>query len=168
MQNDILASNLYLIIVKSISKSYGVPGLRLGILACGDIELIERIRKDLPIWNINSFAEFYMQIFGKYESDYKKACGRFISERKRFYQNLQRVDFYVLFLHKLIIFVWSTPPYTSKQLTHVLLNDEILVKDCSSKIAFNGKNYVRIAVRDRNDNDKIVKILKELSVSWIL
>ena len=57
------------------------------------------------------------------------------------------------------------PPYTSKQLTHVLLNDEILVKDCSSKIAFNGKNYVRIAVRDRNDNDKIVKILKELSVS---
>lgn len=105
LQNDILASNLYLIIVKSISKSYGVPGLRLGILACGDIELIERIRKDLPIWNINSFAEFYMQIFGKYESDYKKACGRFISERKRFYQNLQRVDFYVLFLHKLIIFV---------------------------------------------------------------
>ena len=40
-----------------------------------------------------------------------------------------------------------------------------MVKDCSSKIAFNGKNYVRIAVRDRNDNDKIVKILKELSVS---
>lgn len=166
LQNDILASNLYLIIVKSISKSYGVPGLRLGILACGDIELIERIRKDLPIWNINSFAEFYMQIFGKYESDYKKACGRFISERKRFYQNLQRVDFLRVIPSQANYFLCEVlPPYTSKQLTHVLLNDGILVKDCSSKIAFNGKNYVRIAVRDRNDNDKIVKILKELSVS---
>lgn len=140
--------------------------MRLGILACGDIELIERIRKDLPIWNINSFAEFYMQIFGKYESDYKKACGKFISERKRFYQNLQGIGFLRVIPSQANYFLCEVLSlYTSKQLTHFLLDNDILVKDCSSKIAFSGKDYVRIAVRNRDDNDKIVKILRELSIS---
>ena len=64
-------------VVKSISKSYGVPGLRLGVLASSNLLLIDRVRKNVPIWNINSFAEFYMQIFNKYEQDYKQAC-RFV------------------------------------------------------------------------------------------
>ena len=65
LRNDILEDNSHLAVMKSISKSYGVPGLRLGVLASADVELIRRIRKDISIWNINSFAEFYMQIFGK-------------------------------------------------------------------------------------------------------
>jgi histidinol-phosphate/aromatic aminotransferase/cobyric acid decarboxylase-like protein len=58
-----------LVVVKSISKSYGVPGLRLGILASSDTELIGQIRSDLSIWNINSFAEFFLQILEKYTAD---------------------------------------------------------------------------------------------------
>lgn len=63
-------------VVKSISKSYGVPGLRLGVLASADKKLIAWIKKDVSIWNINSIAEFYMQIFGKYEQSYVRACRR--------------------------------------------------------------------------------------------
>ena len=59
--------------VKSISKSYGVPGLRLGVLASADRELAAWLKKDVSIWNINSIAEFYMQIFGKYEQSYVRA-----------------------------------------------------------------------------------------------
>lgn len=66
--------------MKSISKSYGVPGLRLGAFATSDIATIESMKKDIAIWNINSFAEFYMQIYGKYEKDYLKACKKFIDE----------------------------------------------------------------------------------------
>ena len=44
---------------KSISKSYGVPGLRLGIMCSADVGLITRMKKAVSIWNINSFAEFF-------------------------------------------------------------------------------------------------------------
>lgn len=91
--NSILDSFSNLVVIKSISKSYGVPGLRLGVLATSDASLVQIIRKDVAIWNINSFAEYYMQIFGKYEKDYLEACQKFIAERERFYMELQKIPF---------------------------------------------------------------------------
>ena len=76
--NQVLIEYPQLIVIKSISKSYGVPGLRLGIVASSNSSFIEYIKKDVAIWNINSFAEFYLQIFGKYEMEYIKACKLFI------------------------------------------------------------------------------------------
>ena len=70
LDEDLLRSHPHLIVVKSISKSYGVPGLRLGIAASGDTALIDRLKKDVSIWNINSVGEFYMQIEEKYRKDY--------------------------------------------------------------------------------------------------
>ena len=62
IEQDILSANPHLFVMKSISKSYGVPGLRLGVLASGDDNTIAQMKKDVAIWNINSFGEFYMQI----------------------------------------------------------------------------------------------------------
>ena len=84
LDNSVLEQHPGLIVVKSISKSYGVPGLRLGVMASGNVELITTMKKDVAIWNINSFAEFYMQIFNKYERQYREACARFVEERRRF------------------------------------------------------------------------------------
>ena len=53
--------------MKSISKSYGVPGVRLGVLASGDTDTIAAMKKDVAIWNINSYGEFFLQIKEKYE-----------------------------------------------------------------------------------------------------
>ena len=66
IKSNILINNEHLIIIKSISKSYGVPGLRLGVLISSNMELIRDVKKDVSIWNINSFAEFYLQIYVKY------------------------------------------------------------------------------------------------------
>lgn len=82
LSNEILEANPHMMVMKSISKSYGVPGLRLGVFATSNTELIARMKKEVPIWNINSFAEFYLQIFGKYEKDYIKACRNFVVERE--------------------------------------------------------------------------------------
>lgn len=62
LSNEILEANPHMMVMKSISKSYGVPGLRLGVFATSNTELIARMKKEVPIWNINSFAEFYLQI----------------------------------------------------------------------------------------------------------
>jgi len=53
--------------------------------------------------------------------------------------------------------------YTSTELTRILLEKaDILIKDCSTKSAFNGRNFIRIAIRDRKDNSKLVETLKKL------
>ena len=62
LEEDILTKYQNLMVVKSISKSFGVPGLRLGVLASGNLEKIHQLKKDVAIWNINSFAEFYLNL----------------------------------------------------------------------------------------------------------
>lgn len=164
VKNDILESNRNLIVVKSISKSYGVPGLRLGIVTTANKELINWMKKDVAIWNINSFAEYYMQIFGKYESQYYNACELFKSERDRFYNKLQEIPFIRVIPSQANYFLCEvTAKYSSKELTEILLNRyKILIKDCGTKSAFESGNYIRIAVRDTNDNDRLIEVLKEL------
>lgn len=164
LRNEILDSNPHLLVVKSISKSFGVPGLRLGVLASSDMPLIMKIRKDLAIWNINSFAEFYMQIFSKYERYYAEACRKFVAERDRFLDALQKVPYLRAIPSQANYFLCEVlPPYDSCKLTEALLDRNVLIKDCSGKKGFDGKNYVRIAVRDSKDNDIIIALLNDLS-----
>ena len=164
LHNEILQAYPNLAVMKSISKSYGVPGLRLGILASSDEELINWMKHDVSIWNINSFAEFYMQIFGKYQKDYDRACQKFIAERKRFIARLTDIPFFRVIPSQANYFLCQiTEKYTSEELTRRLLMDfNILIKDCDNKDGLKNKNYVRIAVRDQKDNDTLVEALKTL------
>lgn len=164
LHNEILQAYPNLAVMKSISKSYGVPGLRLGILASSDEELINWMKHDVSIWNINSFAEFYMQIFGKYQKDYDRACQKFIAERERFMARLTDIPFLRVIPSQANYFLCQvTEKYTSEELTRCLLMDfNILIKDCDNKDGLKNKNYVRIAVRDQKDNDTLVEALKTL------
>ena len=164
LEDGVLGHNRNLIVVKSISKSYGVPGLRLGVMASSDEELIRKVRKDVSIWNINSFAEFYMQIFNKYQADYKEACRRFIVERERFRRRLEEVAWLKVLPSQANYFCCEIRgKYTSHGLSRVLLERfDIMIKDCDSKTFLEGKNFIRISVRDTKDNDRLVEALLSL------
>ena len=165
LKNDILEANDNLVVVKSISKSYGVPGLRLGILASSNNQLIDFIKKDVSIWNINSFAEYYMQIFGKYASDYDKACEAFIRERQRFFDRLSSIPILRVIPSQANYFLCEVKGgYTARELTFTLLKRYgIFIKDCTTKTGLRDKEYVRIAIRDNKDNDQLVAALLEIS-----
>lgn len=161
LHDDVLERNSHLCVMKSISKSYGVPGLRLGVLASGDEEIIAHLKKDVSIWNINSFAEFFLQIYSKYDSDYKRSSAKFIAERERFRTELAAVPFLEVFDSQANYFLCRlTGTLTSGELAVRLLSDYgILIKDCSTKKGFEGRNYIRIAIRNREDNSRLVKAL---------
>ena len=165
LDNAILGANPHLVVVKSISKSYGVPGLRLGVLASGDTTLIAELKKEVAIWNINSFGEFYMQIYEKYHKEYLRACEQFREERKLFFEELQQIEFLRVIPSQANYFMCELVGgrYTSHELAVKLLTQfNILIKDCSGKSAFEGGEYIRIAVRDRKDNHYLVESLKAL------
>jgi histidinol-phosphate/aromatic aminotransferase/cobyric acid decarboxylase-like protein len=164
LSNDILEAHPNLVVIKSISKSFGVPGLRLGILASSDTELIAQVKKDVSIWNLNSFAEFFMQIFNKYEADYRNACEKFVSERNRFQTELERIPYLRVIPSEANYFLCEVlPPYSSHDLAVKLLdNHNILIKDCSKKNGFVHRNYIRVAIRNKEDNNTLISSLKLL------
>ena len=153
--------------MKSISKSFGVPGLRLGILASADRALITMMKKEVSIWNLNSFAEFFMQIYNKYEKDYIRACEEFISERNDFEQKLREISFLRVKPSQANYFLCEIlPPKNANQLVLTMLKKyNILVRDCSDKQGFDGKQYMRIAVRSHEDNAIFINAFRELDTS---
>lgn len=161
LAEEVLARYPHMLIVKSISKSYGVPGLRLGVLAGADEALIAAVKRDVSIWNVNSFAEYYLQIFEKYREDYTASLARVRESRRLLMEGLGAVggirpipsqaNYILCRLHGGI---------TSTALAERLLNEyQILIKDCAGKAAFSGGQYVRLAVRDEADNQRLLAAL---------
>ena len=164
IDQKLLDDNTHLYVMKSISKSYGVPGLRLGVLASGDTKCIERMKKDVAIWNINSFAEFYMQIAEKYKKDYVAALKLFRSERERFASELDAVNgLRVLPSQANFIMVELVNGTTAEELTRVLIvRHNILIKNLFAKVKKGSRQYVRLAIRNQEENDKLIAALKEV------
>lgn len=161
IRQEILENSKHLYVVKSISKSYGVPGLRLGILVSGDEEIIASIKKNVSIWNINSFGEFYMQIQEKYKKDYAIAIERFKAERNRLFEELSGISYIrVIPTQANYFMIEITDKYNAHELTNILLDKySILIKDLSAKV---GDKYIRVAIRNEADDNKLIKALKDL------
>jgi len=163
LHDDILERFPKMAVMKSISKSYGVPGLRLGVFATADTGLITRMKKEVSIWNINSFAEFYLQIYGKYEKEYKKACDKFIEEREMFYDELKTIPFLRVIPSQANYFLCEVVGrYTSAELTQKLIENDVIISNCGLKSRMAGKQLIRLAVRSRRDNAKLISILRSL------
>lgn len=162
IRQDLLDRYRRLYVVKSISKSYGVPGLRLGVLASGDQDLIAALKKDVAIWNINSFAEFYMQIEEKYKKDYARALELIQAERARFRRELEKLpNLRVIPSQANYLMVELLGGLSARAITRdLLVNRCILVKDLSPKLG--GQQYLRLAVRDTRDNDRLLEALRPL------
>jgi histidinol-phosphate/aromatic aminotransferase/cobyric acid decarboxylase-like protein/choline kinase len=156
-----------LIVVKSISKSYGVPGIRLGILVSSNEELIENISKEVAIWNINSFGEFFMQIVEKYNKDYKQALVKLRDARHEFISRLNSIP-YLRVLPSQANFVMCEvkKPYAAAWLTRELLTEyDVLIKDLSPKIhPENKRQYVRITIRTEEENNLLIQHLRKIGL----
>ncbi len=162
IEQALLDSNPHLFVMKSISKSYGVPGLRLGVLASGDKKAIELLKKNVSIWNINSFAEFYMQIEEKYKKNYLEALIKIRAERNRYINELSLISgIRVIPSQANYVMIELVGGKTSREVTKkLLIEHNILIKDLSSKTG--GKQYLRLAVRNTKDNNLLISALKEV------
>ena len=163
LSDETLEQYPHMAVMKSISKSYGVPGLRLGILCSADKGLISRIKKEVSIWNLNSFAEFFMQIYNKHEKDYQRACAKFVAERDSFEKQLREVPFLrVMPTEANYVLCEVLPPFKASEIViRMLKQHNILTRDCSLKPGLDpSKQYMRIAVRNHEDNTRLAEGLK--------
>ena len=166
LDSAILEEYPNLVVVKSISKSYGVPGLRLGVCASADTALIETMRGLLPVWNINSFGEYFFQIYGLYAAQYAAACDAIAERRREMMERLAGISFLHPYPSEANYILCRVEGIPSGDLADRLLKeDDLLIKDLSTKNGFAGRDFIRVAVRDAADNEALFRALERIERS---
>ncbi|MFA5571442.1 MAG: aminotransferase class I/II-fold pyridoxal phosphate-dependent enzyme [Sphaerochaetaceae bacterium] len=160
---DLLDENPHLVVIKSISKSFGVPGLRLGILATQSTPILKRMSQELSIWNINSFGEYFMQVWGKYRASYQDSLTFIKEARALFEQELHTVPSLTVYPSQANYVLCEVGKnYNSYNLAVQLLeHDGLLIKDLSQKRGIAPRQCIRLAVRTKEENTRLAQALKK-------
>lgn len=163
LEDEILDKYSDLIVVKSISKSYGVAGLRLGMLCSSNMDLILALKNIMPIWNINSLAEYFLQNFNIYKNDYIIACNKIADERNRMIKELNKIAYIKAYNSQANYIMCELKQITSDDLAIKLLDQyNILIKSLTGKHGFENKQMIRIAVKSVKENNQLINALMEI------
>jgi histidinol-phosphate/aromatic aminotransferase/cobyric acid decarboxylase-like protein/choline kinase len=167
LDSSVLRAHPNLIVIRSLGKSFGVAGIRLGLLATGNEDLLQRVRARLPIWNINSLGEFFLQVIPKYMTDYTSACDQVRQERTWLRTQIEHEVDYLRVLPSQANYLMCqvAAEISATQLATQLLERHVLVKDLTGKVGMQHGEYVRIAVRKRGDNQTLLNALREIGSS---
>ena len=74
-----------LLLVRSMSKHCGVPGLRLGYAYSGNLFVLNRMRQFIPTWNVNTLAQYFLSLLPSTDEAYHEARIRLIGDVRRLY-----------------------------------------------------------------------------------
>ena len=147
-----------LLLLKSFTKLYGLPGIRLGYLLGGDKLLLERIRKAGQTWSVNSLAQ-KAGIAALKETDFVERTVSYVEEEREYLrQELLRCGFLVSDGQANYLFFRGMG---QEDLYERMLKQRIILRKCSNYIGLLPGDY-RIGVRSREENRYFIKVLKQV------
>ena len=161
---DLIGDYPNLLVLKSLSKNCGIPGIRLGYAATGNEKRLAELRKDVPIWSINSLAQFFLEEMGDYKQQYEESCRQVRAATRNLVRGLESVPYlYPYPTQGNFVLCWISYGFTGRELAERLFeNCRILVNDCGSKEGLED-NFIRVACRTEEDNARLVDALMRLS-----
>jgi len=153
-----------LIIVRSMSKHCGVPGLRLGYCCTANTDFLKKIRAVLPVWNINTLAEYFLSQLKNTDKEYNIARKRVIDDVQDLYQQLKKIDGLEVYpTGSNFIFVKIKWGATAYQVQMQLLEEYgVYVRDCSNKVGLD-KYHIRVASQGRKKDKFLIKALADIA-----
>lgn len=151
-----------LVILKSLSKAYGVAGIRLGYLYSTNAPFLAAIRKALPIWNINGFAESFLRHLPRYRTEFAQSCRQVRQDTSRLYEGLRDIPGGHAYPPQANFVFWRLPDGASAEelVGRLFAEHDILIKNCSEKTMEDGVHYVRIASRTEAENRRLVDCVR--------
>ena len=164
LERDI-ASYPNLAIFKSMSKAYGICGLRIGYMLTANAAFAEKVRAGIHIWNLNGFAETFLKMAPEYREEFESSCAKVREDRDRFYQNLCSIkDLHVYKPDANYIFcrLPDHAPSGPEVARTLFVDHNIYIKHCEGKSMPESDRYVRIASRTQDENKHLVKLLGEI------
>ncbi len=157
-----------LVIFKSMSKAYGICGIRIGYMLTKNVEFLDQVRQGLHIWNLNGFAEEFLRLAPQYKQKFKQSCSKVMEDRDQFYQELQTIPGMVVYqpdanyiFCRLPDHSLSAPEVTKK----LFIDHNIYIKHCAGKTMTESDRYVRIASRTQPENMRLVEVLRNILAS---
>lgn len=152
-------------ILKSMSKAYGICGLRIGYLLTANAGFAEAVRNGIHIWNINGFAEEFLRILPQYKQEFEDSCKIVKADRDIFYKKLCAIDGMTVFKPDANYIFCRLPetalsgPEVTKRL---FIEHNIYIKDSVGKTQPDAGRYIRIASRTQEENAKLIEALKDV------
>jgi threonine-phosphate decarboxylase len=148
-----------LFILRSLTKSFGLPGLRIGY-ACSSQQIIKILQKIKIPWSVNSLAQDAANVVIKNTSHLKKSNIIIKKELKYLEDNISILNGFEC-ISSSTNFILIKTKYDSTKLQTKLLKNKILIRDCKN---FRGldNHYIRIAVKSHKDNIKLVTALEKI------
>ena len=160
---DLVEEYNNLIIVKTVTKTMGLAGLRLGYILTKNDDIKDKVKKLLPIWNINSISEYFIEIFPEFEKDYWNSIGKTKKERQKLFEELRNIPFLEPYETKSNFIFCKTQISSKKIAKHLYDAHNIIIRSELNQKELQSDNYIRIAIRGKNDNDKLISALNELN-----
>jgi len=165
LENEI-AEHENLAILKSMSKAYGICGLRLGYLLTANQGLATAVRNEVPIWNINGFAEAFLRLLPRYRRDFVESCRKVRSDRDDLHRSLASIPGLTAYKPD-ANFVFCRLPdeaISGPEVTRRLFKEhDIYIKHCAGKPLPEADRYLRIASRTKPENHKLVEALRSIT-----
>jgi len=150
-----------LLLVRSMSKHCGVPGLRLGYCYSGNLFILNRMRQFIPTWNVNTLAQYFLSLLPSTDSAYHEARRRLIADVRWLFtalQGMSGIDVYPTGANFALFKIKGA--MTSAELQGILLNEHrMYVRDCSNKIGMDNF-HIRVASQGREKDTKLVEALQ--------
>lgn len=145
-----------LMILRAFTKSFAIPGVRLGYLICSNPGLLGTVARHLPEWNLSCFAHAAGCACGGLQDYIKKTVDYVAKERRYLTEKLQDLGIKVFPSESNFVLCYSEEPLYER-----LLNQGILIRDCRN---FRGlsEGYYRIAVRNRKENERLLLALSRM------
>ena len=161
---DLLGEHSNLLVLKSLSKNCGIPGIRLGYAATGNAERLADLRNDVPIWSVNSFAQYFLEEMGEYQWEYTESCRQVREATQKLVKDLEEVPYLYPFpTQGNFILLQILYGFTGEELESRLFEDSrILVNNCGAKDGLEGE-FIRVACRTEEDNGRLVEALLRLT-----
>jgi threonine-phosphate decarboxylase len=160
---DMIFNYPNLIVLKSLSKTYGIPGLRLGYAVSGNRDVTASLRSDLPIWNINSMAQYFLEEFGSYQQQFADSCSQVRYATQTLYNELQSIpNLYPYPTQGNFILCRILSSFTATELTSRLFEESnILINNCGKKSGLDDR-FIRMASRTVEENAQLIQAIRAL------
>jgi histidinol-phosphate/aromatic aminotransferase/cobyric acid decarboxylase-like protein len=154
-----------IVLFKSMSKVYGIGGLRIGYMLTANLGFAEAIRENVHIWNINGFAEEFLRIVPRYRREFIKSCKQVQADRDHLYKYLCAVLGMTVYKPD-ANFVFCRLPDSSPsgpEVTRELfIAHNMYIKHCQAKTLPDSDRYIRIASRTKAENRRLVEALTSI------
>lgn len=150
----------HLIILRSLTKFFGLPGLRIGF-AASNSKLIKKLEAQKIPWSVNCLAQIAVREVLRDEKFITKSRSFLLEEKEFFYQELSNIEGWKVYKPSAnFIFIKLLGNISSEGLMGQLAKKGILIRDCSNFRGLEEGKFIRVAVRTRKENIKLLEELK--------